>query len=35
MIAVGIKNRMTEQRCKEIYDEVKSGCGDLLRYHLS
>lgn len=31
MITVGVKNRMTEQRCKEIYDEVKAGCGDLLR----
>lgn len=35
MIAVGTKNRMTEQRCKEIYEEVRSGCGDLLRCSLS
>ena len=30
MIAVGTKNKMSEQRCREIYEEVKSNCGDLL-----
>ena len=31
MVAIGTKNRMTAQRCQEIFDEVKFGCGDLLR----
>ena len=30
MIAVGTKNKMSEQRCREIYEEVKYNCGDLL-----
>ena len=30
MIAVGTKNKISEQRCREIYEEVKSKCGDLL-----
>lgn len=30
MIAVGTKNKMSEQRCREIFEEVKSNCGDLL-----
>lgn len=30
MIAVGTKNKLREQRCREIYEEVKSNCGDLL-----
>lgn len=30
MIAVGMKNKLSEQRCREIYEEVKSNCGDLL-----
>lgn len=30
MIAVGTKNKISEQRCREIYEEVKSNCGDLL-----
>ena len=30
MIEVGTKNKMTEQRCREIFEEVKSNCGDLL-----
>ena len=30
MIEVGKKNKMTEQRCREIVEEVKSNCGDLL-----
>lgn len=31
-IAVGIKIKLTEARCREIIDEVRSGCGDLIRY---
>ena len=31
MVTIGVKNRMTSQRCKDIYDEVKSNCGDLIR----
>ena len=27
---VGMKNKLSEQRCREIYEEVKSNCGDLL-----
>ncbi len=34
MIAVGIKIRMSEQRCRYIYQEVKSHCGDLLRHDI-
>ena len=30
MIAVGMKNKMSKQRCREIFEEVKSNCGDLL-----
>ncbi|MBO4654142.1 MAG: type II toxin-antitoxin system HipA family toxin [Bacteroidales bacterium] len=30
MIAVGKKNKISAERCREIYDEVKSNCGDLL-----
>ena len=30
MIAIGVKNKMKEQRCREIFDEVYSACGDLL-----
>lgn len=30
MIKVGTKIKMQEQRCKEIYDDVRSNCGDLL-----
>ncbi len=30
MIAVGTKNKLSEHRCREIYEEVKSNCGDLL-----
>lgn len=30
MIAVGTKIKMSEKRCKEIFDEVRSNCGDLL-----
>lgn len=34
MIAVGIKIRMSEQRCRDIYREVKAHCGDLLRHNI-
>lgn len=30
MIAVGVKSKMREQRCREIFEEVESSCGDLL-----
>ena len=30
MIEVGTKNKMSAQRCKEIFEEVQSNCGDLL-----
>lgn len=30
LIAVGTKNKMSVQRCREIYDEVRSNCSDLL-----
>ena len=30
MIAAGMKNKMSEQRCREIYEEVKENCDDLL-----
>lgn len=30
MIAVGVKNKMRELRCREIFEEVESACGDLL-----
>ena len=29
-ITVGTKIKMKEQRCREIIDEVRSNCGDLL-----
>jgi len=29
-VAVGTKIKMTSERCKEIYDEVRTHCGDLL-----
>lgn len=31
MVAIGTKNRMTIQRCQEIFEEVKSGCSELLK----
>jgi serine/threonine-protein kinase HipA len=34
MIAVGVKIKMKEQRCREIFDEVETACGDLLLYHI-
>ncbi len=34
MIAIGVKNKMKEQRCREIFDEVYSACGDLLLHHI-
>lgn len=34
MIAIGVKNKMKEQRCREIFDEVYSKCSDLLLHHI-
>jgi serine/threonine-protein kinase HipA len=34
MIAVGMKIKMKEQRCREIFDEVESACGDLLLHRV-
>ena len=34
-IAVGIKTKISEKRCLEIYDEVYQNCGDILRYKIS
>lgn len=31
-IAVGTKIKMSEKRCKEIFDQVYQNCGELLRY---
>lgn len=31
-IAVGTKIKMTEKRCREIFQEIYDSCGDLLRY---
>ncbi|MDE6469365.1 MAG: type II toxin-antitoxin system HipA family toxin [Muribaculaceae bacterium] len=33
-VAVGTKTRMTRKRCLDIIDEVRSGCGELIRYHI-
>lgn len=33
-LAVGTKIKMKENRCREIIEEVRASCGDLLRYHL-
>lgn len=30
MIAVGVKNKMKEARCRDIFEEVREHCGDLL-----
>lgn len=30
MIVIGTKNKMSEKRCREIFDEVRGNCGDLL-----
>lgn len=30
MIAIGTKIKMNERRCREIFDEVRDNCGDLL-----
>jgi len=35
LIAVGTKIKMKAQRCREIFDEVRSACGDLLRNGIS
>ena len=34
MIAVGTKIKMKEGRCREIFEEVESACGDLLLHHI-
>ena len=34
MIAIGVRNKMREQRCREIFDEVYSACGDLLLHQI-
>jgi len=34
MIAVGTKNKMSAERCREIFEEVKSNCDDLLLYKI-
>ncbi len=34
-IAVGTKTKMTESRCKELFDEVYQNCGDLLLNKIS
>ena len=34
MIAVGVKIKMNEQRCLEIFEEVESACGDLLLHRI-
>ena len=33
-IAVGTKIKMSEKRCKEIFDEVYQNCDDLLLYKI-
>lgn len=30
MIAVGVRNKLKEARCKEIFEEVRSNCGNIL-----
>ena len=32
-IAVGAKIKLTEDRCREIIEEVSSACSELTRYH--
>lgn len=32
MIAVGVKNKMTESKCREIYEEVKSVSSNVVAY---
>ena len=34
IIAVGTKIKMKEQRCREIFEEVESNCGDLLLHRI-
>jgi serine/threonine-protein kinase HipA len=34
MITVGIKIKMKEERCREIFEEVESACGDLLFHRI-
>ena len=33
-ITVGMKNKMSEHRCKEIFDEVRESCSDLLLHDI-
>lgn len=33
-ITVGMKNKMSERRCKEIFDEVRESCSDLLLHDI-
>ena len=33
-IAVGTKIKMNEQQCREIIEEVRLGCDDIVRYHI-
>lgn len=33
-VSVGKKIKMSEKRCREIFQQVYENCGDLLRYHL-
>ena len=35
MIEVGTKNKMSTQRCRELFEDVKSKCGDLLLCNIS
>ena len=35
MIAVGTKNKMNAQRCRDIFEEVQSACGDLLLHKIA
>ena len=34
MISIGQKINMKEQRCREIFEEVESSCGDLLHHRI-
>lgn len=31
-IAVGTKNKIPEKRCRELFEEVRGNCGNLLNY---
>ena len=34
-IAVGTRTKMSEHRCREIFEEVRAHCGDLLRTNIT